>query len=70
MGGISALIKETPGRSLIPPLHHVRTQQEGVSLPPRRGLSPEPNHVCTLIPDFHHHNYEKQMYAARKLPRL
>ena len=54
MNGISAL-KKRPQRTL----HHVRIQQEVVSVQPRRGLSPEPEHTGTLILDFSLQNWEK-----------
>lgn len=44
--GVSPLIKGTQ-RALSPSSQHVRTQREGGSLPPRRGVPPEP---ATLTP--------------------
>lgn len=49
--GISALVEGTPESSL-PLSHHMRKAWEGGSLPPRRGLSREPDHASTLILDF------------------
>lgn len=46
MNGISALIDDMSQSSL--PFHRVRTQSEGGSLQPGRGLPPEPHHAATL----------------------
>lgn len=51
MNGISAPLKEAPGR-LRRAFHPVKTQQEGTVHEPGGGLSLECDHAGTLLLDF------------------
>ena len=52
MNGISALIRVMRELAPLSALLHLRTQQEGGRLQPRRGPSPELDHAGILIMDF------------------
>lgn len=50
MNGISALLRRDAGEMVS--VYHVKMQGEGGRCKPRRGFSPELEHVGTLVLDF------------------